>query len=688
MTEFKIFKSAVQKNISRMTKGGALLYTTDIDKDDLWVHYLSSYPEGTNGMHKSRLVYDCTACKQFVRGIGNVVTLVDNKPVSIWRVASELPSPFDVVAKALADLVESRKIADRFLSEFSNIGVDSNKQMLDDGKVVTWEHFYCQLPQAYVGSSGDIARHRDSKALLHRALTELSQDSCSTVKELIEQGGVIYRGEENLPALKKFMEYKEKYDKVADAGKENWLWENSHNNQMVAHIRNTAFGTLLVDLSAGVELDEAVFKFNKIMSPDRYQRPTPVLTKKTIESAQRRVAELGLNDSLERRFAVADDVAVADVLFVDRSVQGRMVGGSVVADVFDSMVKESDVSTAARSADKAEEIKIEDFLSSVLKGGVSSIEMLVEGRHAGNLMSLVSPVHKDAPSLLKWSNNFGWAYNGDVTDSVIKANVKSAGGKVDGVLRFSIQWNDGSVHNPNDFDAHCREPGGDHIYYGTRGTSHKSSGSLDVDIIHPEKGKAAVENIVWTNKASMPGGVYRMSVHNFSHNGGRTGFSAEIEFDGTLHHLSYPKELRHGQTVEVAEVSFNKKEGTFTLKPLIDCTQPSKDIWGVSTQSFVPVSMMMLSPNHWAGQHGVGNKHYMFILKGCKNPGTPRGFFNEFLRDDLRSDRKVFEALGSRMRVAPSEDQLSGLGFSSTISNSIVVKVSAKGPSRMYKVVF
>ena len=98
--------------------------------------------------------------------------------------------------------------------------------------------------------------------------------------------------------------------------------------------------------------------------------------------------------------------------------------------------------------------------------------------------------------------------------------------------------------------------------------------------------------------------------------------------------------------------------------------------------------MIMLSPNHWVGQHGVGNKHYMFILKGCKNPGTPRGFFNEFLRDDLRSDRKVFEALGSRMRVAPSEDQLSGLGFSNTISNNIVVKVDSKGSSRMYRVMF
>lgn len=75
--------------------------------------------------------------------------------------------------------------------------------------------------------------------------------------------------------------------------------------------------------------------------------------------------------------------------------------------------------------------------------------------------------------------------------------------------------------------------------------------------------------------------------------------------------------------------------------------------------------MVMFSPNYWDEQKEIGNKHYFFILEGCKNQTQPRGFFNEFLNEKLMKQKRVFEALGSRMRVEPSDNQLSGLGFSS-----------------------
>ena len=91
----------------------------------------------------------------------------------------------------------------------------------------------------------------------------------------------------------------------------------------------------------------------------------------------------------------------------------------------------------------------------------------------------------------------------------------------------------------------------------------------------------------------------------------------------------------------------------------------------------------MLSPNHWDGQT-IGNKHYFFMLEGCTNPDPVRGFYNEFLSEDLRPHRKVFEALSSSMKCIPTKDQLSGLGFSSTIRNELFVKVD----NRPYKIIF
>ena len=64
------------------------------------------------------------------------------------------------------------------------------------------------------------------------------------------------------------------------------------------------------------------------------------------------------------------------------------------------------------------------------------------------------------------------------------------------------------------------------------------------------------------------------------------------------------------------------------------------------------------------------------MLDDCKNPEPVRGFFNEYLRSELSQDRKTFEMLANKMKAPYSDNQLSGLGFSSTIRNSVICKVT------------
>ena len=128
------------------------------------------------------------------------------------------------------------------------------------------------------------------------------------------------------------------------------------------------------------------------------------------------------------------------------------------------------------------------------------------------------------------------------------------------------------------------------------------------------------------------------------------------------------------------------KGGELTFIDSLPSTIASKKIWGLNTETFSRVNMIMHSPNHWDEQK-IGNKHVFFMLDKCINPDAARGFYNEFLKEELHDNRKVFEVLGSKMKTEPCDNQLSGLGFSSTQRNTILCKVTGNF-SRIIKINF
>ena len=505
-----------------------------------------------------------------------------------------------------------------------------------------------------------------TKSVFMRSLREISIDAVDTVLELIASNS-LYRGEEWKAQLEKFRGYKVKYDSLPEEKKDLFClkWTSAAGN-VIGKTRNHSIGVLLTDITNGVELDTAVRTYESIVAPANYKRPKAIFTKKMLEEARKKVEELGFIDSLPRRYATLDDISVGNILFANRDVRKKLTGN-----VFDELAEETVVNPKKFST--VEEVPIGKFISDVLPT-VREVDVLMQPRLEKNLCSVIAPVNPEAKTMFKWNNGFSWAYSGNMTDSDIRTNVKKAGGRVDGVLRFSIQWNDGSDYDQNDEDAHCIEPSGNEIYYGNK-VNRRTGGNLDVDIIHPISGTPAVENITWPADHMMEDGVYRFFVHCYSCRGGKSGFRAEIEFDGEVYRFDYAKPLRQGENVSVAEVTLHKGQFSIQEKLSANSSLSSREVWGVKENCFVPVSVIMYSPNYWDGQNGIGNRHYMFMMNGCVNPETPNGFYNEFLSNELLEHKRVFEALGEKMKVQDTENQLSGLGFSSTQHTELIVRV-------------
>lgn len=674
MMNFKDIKNAVAKQFAAMCN--QQLFRVNIDKDVLWQTYLSAFPEGTNPIYKERTEHDCNCCKQFVRAVGDVVAIKDGKLISIWD-GKTGDANYQVVSNALSAYVKSAAIKDVFLHYEATAGTNKSFHSLIDGKVGEWDHFFVNIPSKFVKKNVDIASAlsvvRSTHDVFLRALKEIDQESIETVLDLISQNS-IYRGEEHKFVVTEFSKLKKQVKNLSDAELDLFVWERvSTTPGSITNIRNSVIGSLLVDLSDGKDLEAAVKSFEAKVAPTNYKRPTALVTKKMIEDARKKIQELGLTSALERRYASIDDIKINNILFANRDARQKING-----DVFDDI--SSSVKVSTKKLDKVEEVSIEKFISDILSRA-ESIEVMVENSHASNFVSLIAPVDASASPLFKWDNGFSWSYTGDVADS-IKERVKAAGGNVTGDLCCRLAW-----EYRDDLDFHMHEPDGGHIYFASRGYASRCGGKLDVDanggsgmMEHP------VENIFYESMSTMKEGVYTLSVNNYSRReSNKMGFEVEIEFGGTKYNFVYDKALHTGKTVEVAQIRYSKKSGLEIIKSL-PSTQTSKKIWEIDTHTFQKVNVIMNSPNHWDGQ-GVGNKHYFFMLDGCVNDGTARGFYNEFLREDMNKHRKVLEIVGNKMRTEETANQLSGLGFSSTQRNSLLCKVSGSF-SRIIKIVF
>ena len=681
--KFKKMQSQLQKYFDDYFSKEDFLFTLDCDIEEVWKLYLDSFPDEIRGIYYKKPWHDCQRCHLWFRTMANVVMIDDDYKIRTLFDFKTIPEYQDVF-RTLDEFLKTKRVKNLFLHDKYSVGIFRSFAEYDDGKFDENHHFYLDLGEKFYEDAESLPSvlgdARTQRQLFEDTLNMISPDAVDTVLELV-YSNTLYRSvqwKDTLEGLKEVFEEFGQLDSGCDLN--NWLWKKSASlSRNITHIKNTSMGTLLLDITGGMDLEQAVTNYEKITAPTNYQRPKPIYTAEMLEDAKSKIAELGYMDSLERRFAKLEDISINDLLFANRDVRTTLGDG-----IFDKLRK--NVARKVYNFDRISEISLDEFITNVLPHA-QEISLFVSSKFKNNFVSLIAPLNEDAPGMFQWDNPFSWTYENNITDSLMKQRVKQMGGDVDVDLRFSIQWNDGDW-DKNDLDAHSTEPDGNEIFFSHM-RSEKTGGWLDVDIIHPVEGKTAVENIQYKHKENMIEGEYIFRVHQYTYRGGDNGFKAEIEFDDTIFSFDYPHKLSHKEYVNVAKVEL--KNGNFMITNLLnnDVQYSNHKVhWNVALNDFVPVSLICYSPNFWRGNE-FGNKHIFFMLKDCINDTNPSGWFNEYLNNELHPHRKVMEALSSMMRVEDSENQLSGVGFSlgKLGENKITVKVRTNNIQRMWNVI-
>jgi len=691
---------AIQIQFGIMCQTGKL-FKSQLSGVAIWKAYLLGFNGDPIFRDPKSSTHNCNYCNNFIRRYGNIISI--NKKGEIETLFSNLsiiPEDYRNSVKIIDNLLKSHSISDIFVESFENLreikyeqvdkrmllfrlGYEKNVKrytreeaekfgVVKPNEIRTFNHFYLDILKQFVDQSGESvesiqAFYRDKKNVFERAIKEISLDTLNLVKDLINQGSLL-DGTAHLHSIDEFITLKKQKESVSYEVDE-WYWDITYNmDERTAKFRNTLIGTLCSELTEGEELNKACLNWNKRVDPANYHKASAPITQKQIEEAKKFVQENGYEESFNRRLAVLDDIKASEIKHMNIG-SGELKNVSI----FDNVKKSTSTQHKRSQFDSVEEVGIEKFLKDILPS-CTSIEAFMENRMEGNLVTMTTSVLETSKPIFKWDNNYSWTFNGNLAGkSQIKEAVKTKGGKVDGVLRFSIMWAENDPSDNSDLDAWCKLPNGGSIGFNSK-IEYQTKGSLDVDIQMPSSynNKGIVENITFPTLSLMPDGVYTFWVNNFNGRGSK-GFKAEIEFNGDILEFEYNHPLTSHQNIGIAEILL--RDGQFSVVKSMKLTSSSKNLWNLDTNNFHKVNLICNSPNHW-GDNKVGNLHYMFMIEGCKTDNKIRGFHNENLITELLDHRKVMEVLGASSMIDPTNKQLSGLGFNSTVKDELIVRCS------------
>lgn len=641
------------------------LVRANVSKQDLYSTYLENFKPEDNPIFRTNTVHDCNTDRGFLNAIGNIVGIAeDNTIETLWDV--KVPDMYQPSVDALHNLVVNAHINAPMCWHSAKLGEKSNISVSPNSLGETFHHLYGELHSRYVteDSAPIIGEVNTERQTFLRVVTELSIESLETTLDLINQN-LLERGEVSRPKLERIIKLHKEYNALPEDKKAAYSWRMAVTNKGYLPRFSSAILVATKDIEDGTGLVDVVNKYNSSVVGATYQRVSAVVSAAQVKTVQKFLTENDYMDGLEKRHAKSSDMSINDVLYAAGSVKFKDTN------VFDELLEDT-LAREGSSKVGGTPISFDSFINNVVPDA-KNISLFLEPSMKGNLCNIISQKVAGAKSVHPWGNGSSWSYNGDKADAVME-RVKAAGGVHDADNCLTLHWD-----YTDDLDIHLETPEGK-VYHGVR---RKSGAELDVDMnVHGES-TSPVENIFFAN--GVPSGKYRLSVHNYTRRSSGQGFGIRVAAGGEITNYSYDKVVANQAWVQC--LTFTGHKGKITdiklEKGLVSTGGTKEEMWGLKSSTYVPVDMVMLSPNFWEGKRH-GHKHYMFMLRDCKNPESVRSFYNEQLCSELKPHRKVLEYIGGRLRVDYSDEQMAGVGFSESKPREVNLKVVTKSGRTQY----
>lgn len=655
------------------------------ERKKLWDIFFDNLPE------EGKSHYNCNSCRHFVQTYGTLVVMDENgnKSSILWDPKSVSEFFFSAVSSMKA-YVESLPIAHVFVPTdahlgFGNLSGKDNEEWTHFNLDMSWFMKYrseCRYHQI-LGSYWTVST-------ANQYINEINQDVRCILNDLetysvhvankglsILESGDVYRANQLVPMCKWFIQMHEKTAGMSVNKKSDMMfYEMATSKHQNNHIGSSLLGTMFDDIEDGKSFAVIKARLEEKLDPENYMRSKSGPTAYQIEEAEKLVAELGVAESFQRRYAKASDIP-------EHAWEWRDKSPTIVQDVIDEKKskpeKTGGVFSSVIPVDKKpqEKAAIPDQVipprtmayDTFVRKILPDVKKLYIKTNDTRFVGLTAPVDHNTASIFKWDNDIAWYYHGGVD---MKRRVEDAGGKYENVwMRASLAW-----EGPTDLDIHCVvhsvyiNPRRDHIYFNEK-HGRARLGMLDVDA---NGGRVTsyepVENIYF--KKAVPDGTYVFYVQNYQQRteaGTATPFTIELYVNGKTYTTKY-------EAQDIPYERWTKSMFTVTVKKngsVIEVYDHDDNLINghAANDSYVPVSGIMKSPNAWSDM--ATDEHRIFIVDGLTDPlpENNAGFFVEYLDGRFHSIRKTIEQFikVNPVRENDNGEQVCGYGYMMSSQN-------------------